>query len=354
MPEQQLRLPWIDALRGLAIILMVPANLSPYFVEPHPMWFRILGSFAAPMFIMVSAGMIVLRGDRHHLTYYLKRGGIVLSIGVLLDILLWGIFPFTSFDVLYPIGLAMPLLYLLRRTETRELFYISVIIILATYVLQALFGYHEEVLEVYFSELWLPGIGRLLQSWFIDGWFPLFPWLGYAFIGALFYRTLFGEGVGRSLHFVTYGIVLTVLGFTLLFVPLPFVRSIADGSILASRGGYSEIFYPPTFAYVFASVGVVLLLSTLLRRLRFPPVHSILAFFGRYAMMVYILHQVIGVWVIEPALAAAGAETISSGPLFAVVNLLTLGLIAGICYGIELLKRRRHPHSLLARVLFGR
>lgn len=354
MPEQQLRLPWIDALRGLAIILMVPANLSPYFVEPHPMWFRILGSFAAPMFIMVSAGMIVLRGDRHNLAYYLKRGGIVLSIGVLLDMLLWQIFPFTSFDVLYPIGLAMPLLYLLRRTDTRELLNISVIIILATYVLQALFGYHEEVLEIYFTEPWLPGIGRLLQSCFIDGWFPLFPWLGYAFIGALFYRTMFGEGVANSRHFLTLAIALTALGFALLFVPLPFIRNIADGSILASRGGYSEVFYPPTFAYVFASIGVVLLLSTLLRRLRFNPGHALLAFYGRYAMMVYILHQVIGVWLIEPAIAAAGSETISSGPLFTAVNLLTLALIGGSCYAIELLKRRRQPRSLLARVLFGR
>ena len=69
MPERQSRLCWIDALRGLAIILMVPANLA----EPHAVWYRILRSFAAPIFIMLSAGMVVLTAERHTLSYYLAR-----------------------------------------------------------------------------------------------------------------------------------------------------------------------------------------------------------------------------------------------------------------------------------------
>lgn len=354
MPEQQLRLPWVDTLRGLAIILMVPANLAPYLSEPHSMWFRILGSFAAPTFIMLSAGMIILRGEKHSLSYYLKRGGIVVGVGVLLDTLLWNIFPFTSFDVLYPIGLAMPLLYLLRKLESRELLYISIILILGTYVLQAIFGYHAEALEVYFDDMWMPSVGRLLQSWFIDGWFPIFPWLGYAFIGALFFRTLFAEGIGISHHFVTLGIVLTIIGFVLLFAPIPFIRNIADGSILETRGGYSEIFYPPTFAYIFTSIGIVVLSSTMLRRMRFNPTHSVLGFFGRHSMMVYILHQVLGAKVLLPILESYGVETIDSGPVFTAANLAVLAIIAAVCYGIEQIKRRRHPKSTIAQVLFGR
>ena len=354
MPEQQLRLPWVDTLRGLAIILMVPANLAPYLSEPHSMWFRILGSFAAPTFIMLSAGMIILRGEKHSLSYYLKRGGIVVGVGVLLDTLLWNIFPFTSFDVLYPIGLAMPLLYLLRKLESRELLYISIILILGTYVLQAIFGYHAEALEVYFDDMWRPSVGRLLQSWFIDGWFPIFPWLGYAFIGALFFRTLFAEGIGISHHFVTLGIVLTIIGFVLLFAPIPFIRNIADGSILETRGGYSEIFYPPTFAYIFTSIGIVVLSSTMLRRMRFNPTHSVLGFFGRHSMMVYILHQVLGAKVLLPILESYGVETIDSGPVFTAANLAVLTVIAAVCYGIEQIKRRRHPKSTIAQVLFGR
>lgn len=354
MPEQQLRLPWIDTLRGLAIVLMVPANLAPYLSEPHSMWFRILGSFAAPTFIMLSAGMIVLRGDKHSFSYYLIRGAIVVGVGVLLDTLLWGILPFTSFDVLYPIGLAMPLLYWLRRADARELLYISIIIILATYVLQAIFGYHAEALEVYFEDLTLPAPDRLLQSWFIDGWFPIFPWLGYAFIGALFFRTLFAEGSGTSHQFLTLGIVLTAAGFALLFVPIPFIRNLADGSILESRGGYSEIFYPPTFAYIFTSIGIVVLSSTLLRRMHFRPTHAVLGFFGRYSMVVYVLHQLLGAKVLQPLIERQGIETIDSGLIFTAANLAVLAVIAAICLGIERLKQYRRPKSTLGQVLIGR
>ncbi len=41
----------IDILRGLAIFTMIAANISPYvLIEPHPFWFRLYGSFAAPLF----------------------------------------------------------------------------------------------------------------------------------------------------------------------------------------------------------------------------------------------------------------------------------------------------------------
>jgi uncharacterized membrane protein len=303
---------------------------------------------------MLSAGMVMMRGEKHNLAYYLKRGGIVIGVGILLDTLLWRIFPFTSFDVLYPIGLAMPLLYLLRHSDRREVLYISIIIILATYVLQALFGYNDVPLEVYFDDLWTPSVGRILQSWFIDGWFPIFPWLGYAFIGALFFRTLFAEGVGTSHHFITLGAVLTVIGFVLLFAPIPFIRNIADGTILVTRSGYSEIFYPPTFAYIFTSIGIVVLSSTLLRRMPLNPTHSVLGFFGRHSMMVYILHQVLGSLVLLPIIESYGEESISSGLLFTLVNVVILLLIGAICYGIELLKHRHPPKSTIAQVLFGR
>lgn len=354
MPEQQLRLPWIDTLRGLAIILMVPANLAPYLAEPHSMLYRILGSFAAPTFIMLSAGMVILRGEKHDLGYYFKRGMIVVGIGVLIDVLLWRIFPFTSIDVLYLIGFSMPLLYLLRRSDSRELLYISIILILATYIVQLFFGYNTVPLEVYFDDLWTPSIGRILQSWFIDGWFPIFPWLGYAFIGALFFRTLFAEGTGTSHHFLLLGAGLTLVGFILLFVPLPFIRNIADGTILATRSGYSEIFYPPTFAYVFTSIGIVVLSSTVLRRMDLSPAHSILGFFGRHSMMVYILHQVLGSLVLLPIIESHGMETIESGPVFTVVNIVMLLLIAAICYGIQILKHRFPPRSTIMQVLVGR
>ena len=55
------RLRWVDSLRGFAILAMIPANLLHYYAEPHPLWYRVFASCAAaPIFIAVSAGMVVL------------------------------------------------------------------------------------------------------------------------------------------------------------------------------------------------------------------------------------------------------------------------------------------------------
>jgi uncharacterized membrane protein len=356
MAETQQRIPWVDALRGLAIILMVPANLSPYFTEPHPMWFRILGSFAAPVFIMLSAGMVILTAERHSLRYFLKRGGLIILTGALIDIMLWKIFPFTSFDVLYPIGLALPLMYLLRNVESRELLYITIIFVIGTYVLQAIFGYHAETLEVYFNDMYLPSVDRIVQSWFIDGWFPIFPWLGYAVLGALLFRTIFAGDLVARHHIMGIGTVLTVIGFVLLFVPVSasVLRNLANESILEVRGGYSEIFYPPTFAYIFTSTGLVILFATILRKIHHVGPLGILAFFGKHSMMVYILHQAMGALIIEPWIASMGLEAIDSGMVFTGVNIAVLAGIALICFGIDRIKLRRPPQSTYARILFGR
>ncbi|MGE5237515.1 MAG: hypothetical protein ACM3ON_01795, partial [Chloroflexota bacterium] len=40
--------------------LMIPANLSPYYAEPHAMWYRIMSSLAAPTFISLSAFRITM------------------------------------------------------------------------------------------------------------------------------------------------------------------------------------------------------------------------------------------------------------------------------------------------------
>ena len=56
----------VDALRGLAIATMVAANLASLVLpEPHPFWFRLYGSFAAPTFILLSGMMVSLTWRRH-------------------------------------------------------------------------------------------------------------------------------------------------------------------------------------------------------------------------------------------------------------------------------------------------
>src|SRR5215471_9562416 len=77
----------IDVLRGLAIFLMVAANLAASSLEePHPLWFRLYGSFAAPLFVLVSGMMVAYSTLRkgYGLRHFLARGAVVILIAVLL------------------------------------------------------------------------------------------------------------------------------------------------------------------------------------------------------------------------------------------------------------------------------
>ena len=91
-----------------------------------------------------------------------------------------------------------------------------------------------------------------------------------------------------------------------------------------------------------------------MRRSPLTGVTNLLAFFGRYSMLVYILHQVIGALVIDPAMTASGAEAIETGPWFTFINLAVLGAIYALCYLAEMIKRRYPPRRTVLQVLFGK
>ncbi|MDH7514556.1 MAG: heparan-alpha-glucosaminide N-acetyltransferase domain-containing protein [Bacteroidota bacterium] len=349
------RVLWIDALRGLAILLMIPANLAPYLSEPHPLWFRIAGSYAAPMFIAISAGMVTFRGSYHRLSYYIKRSLLVLLIGALLDSLLWGIMPGTSWDVLYIIGPGMVVAYMARNARPSTLFIAAAAVFALAFAVRKLAGYDPVPLEVYWSSFSWPEPWRVLRSWFVDGWFPILPWAGFTLFGTAFFRLLFhawNESTGRKL--LAAGLLCAAAGFFLLLLSIPLVENIPGGNIIVSREGYSEIFYPPTPAYLLSAVGVVILAALAVRHVRPHAVTSAVAFFGRYSMLVYILHQVAGDAILNPMIQAYGVESISSGWVFTAAVIGVIAFVALVCFLAERYKKRHPPKSLLLNILFGR
>src|SRR5687768_6816906 len=93
----------LDALRGLAIVAMVASHLArEVLAAPHPMWLRVFSSGAAPLFIVLAGWLTAQTGahKRYPLAHYLHRGGVILLMAVLVDMTLWGLYPFVGFDVL--------------------------------------------------------------------------------------------------------------------------------------------------------------------------------------------------------------------------------------------------------------
>src|SRR3954467_8108237 len=100
----------IDILRGMAIFAMIAANMAAHnLAEPHPFIFRLYGSFAAPTFILLAGMMVSYTAilKKHYFKYYLIRGLGILLVASLIDYFLWDTIPFSTFDVLYIIGLSL-------------------------------------------------------------------------------------------------------------------------------------------------------------------------------------------------------------------------------------------------------
>src|SRR5208337_2164849 len=181
----------VDLLRGIAIALMVGANTVPYLLlPPVPFAIRVLSSLAAPLFILLSGMMVALSRSRkqYDLRYFLIRGGLVLLIAAGLEAVVWGIFPFMDMDVLFLIGISLPLAYLFLRLDREVRWGIILALFCATPVLQLVFGYPPLPLQLPLADAVSGHAGFFLPTlaghWFIGGWFPVFPWLGVALLGA--------------------------------------------------------------------------------------------------------------------------------------------------------------------------
>jgi uncharacterized membrane protein len=349
------RVVWVDFLRGIAIMLMIPANLSPYYAEPHVMWYRFMSSLAAPMFISLSAGMVILNSQKHPFSYFLTRGAAVMLIGVFLDTLLWRILPFASVDVLYVIGLGIPLIYLVHRQTIGVLIASGGIMMIGGPLLQTLVGYNAKVLEIKFSAIYLPEFSRVIASWFVDGYFPLLPWLGYALIGAsLFKYVSQSENKGNTAPLFIVGLILLGAGSLLLFVPTCIIHNLTNGGILASREGYSEIFYPPTYGFLFFSNGTVLVQVALFMRVKQGFWNGIPTFFGRHAMLVYISHQALGEYGLKPLLAGMNLERVSDAYAFLVINILIFVIVAVLCKIADLIKKAHPPRNVFLQIILGK
>ena len=280
----------IDILRGTAIFTMVAANLAGEVLDvDSPFWFRLYGSFAAPLFILISGMMVTFTKQTkgYKLKYFLLRGFMIIMIGALVDTLIWKIYPFMSFEVLYLIGTSIPLAYLFSYLSSVPRWIITIFIFLITPVLQNALGYTDYPSEYY---LWGEKVAEvshetgILNRWIIDGWFPLFPWLGFSFIGInlAFYRWKnLSSRITRGNKNFLIGIVILTLGIALWWYH--------PGSMMI-RDGYLELFYPPTLGYVTSAIGFILVFMWIVDMNNELVFYKPLEALGESALFMYILH----------------------------------------------------------------
>ena len=340
----------IDILRGIAIFTMVAANLSASLLQSDDkvLIFRLYGTFAAPLFIMLAGMMVVITCVKHaNFWHFLKRGGLIVVFGCLLDVLVWHIYPFLSYDVLYLIGICIPVVYLLSKYCTISARIIIVILLIAlTPVLQTQFNYREELISVEISTLRFSDYlgfllsGSTLQRFLLDGWFPVMPWLSFATTGSVLASLLGQDYFFASKRFLATGIALFSIGAALWLVLNPH---------LVMREGYSELFYPPTTGYWFTATGLIFIGFYCVERTQRFAVHAVFLKLGHASLFMYLFHQAVLVFILQPV-GFLNSQPIST---FIPTYLVVIAVMVAVGYRLDKIKQKHKNLPFIVRLIIG-
>lgn len=336
----------IDILRGWAIFTMVAANIAAsVLASPHPFLFRFYGSFAAPLFILISGMMVVFTAQTkgHGLKYFLLRGAMIITVGALIDVLIWKIYPFTTVDVLYLIGISLPLAYLFCRLDALSRWIIIISIFLVTPVLQMNFGYTDYPTEFSLNgeqTIIIENQTGIFNHWIIDGWFPVFPWLGFSLLGVNIANLRWNKSHANfgKINISLIGICILAFGGIIWWL--------YPGSLL-TRAGYSELFYPPTIGYIMSAIGIIVILFSIVDRKPLISAYKPLQLLGESALLMYILHLALIEYVIAPQ------ESEQIFQVFLLIYIVLSSLLISIAYALRVLKTRWKDRPFIVRFLLG-
>ncbi|HAJ57606.1 MAG TPA: hypothetical protein DCL35_07560 [Candidatus Omnitrophica bacterium] len=335
----------IDVLRGLAIFTMVAANMAAsVLAPPHPFWFRLYGSFAAPLFIFISGMMIAIVAAKraHGLKYYFARGVMVILCGVFVDVFIWRIYPFMSVDVLYLIGLSLPFAYLFMRFKGLSAWAAVVLVFLAAPLLRNTLGYTAYPLEIRFMEgpaNIVENAAAVAKHWVIDGWFPVFPWIGFSLLGVIAadLRGRSGNSFGKA-GILFFGLAVLALG-VIIWRFFPAAHMV--------RKGYSELFYPADTGYSVAAIGLIIVLFSAVdlkaSLLAFKPLQAL----GESALFMYIFHLLLIRYCISPTWHGQGIEA-----FWAIYVILSFVLVL-IAYELKAVKVKWKNKPFVVQFLLG-
>jgi uncharacterized membrane protein len=345
----------IDIIRGIAIFIMLGANVLGYVTscEFHPLWFDVVSSFAAPLFVLLSGYMVAINAAKKHQSssYYLLRGGMLILTAVLIDSVLWQLLPFATFDVLYIIGLGMPVVFLLKKKSIWVKVSFIAIILAITVALRHFWEYMDFPMEIEFlsdeADYSDYTVFNVVKAVLYDGWFPIFPWLAVPVLGSIFAHFRKEEDNNfADVKVVAIGSILAIIGFTWLY--FGYTNEIAfDG--LVKREPYGELFYPATIPFLTGATGVCLLIFSFVDKTRQSVVWQPLTIFGQTSLFNYILHSAIIAYIIYPYFED-NLQPISIG--WIVYGLLVIVSFL-LSWGVAAMKKKIKSKNFLFNFYFG-
>lgn len=340
----------LDVLRGIAICLMVQNQVAVSLLgSGFPTWAEIyvmLGSFAPALFVML-AGMGVVRTSlyrRYALKHFLLRAFfLAITAALVVDVAIWRSMPFVSAEILYLIALSLPVAYLFQKLRSPLRWGVIAAIVVLTPLLQHAFGYTP-----FPTDLSLSGIPTrtssalnttgIVQHWTVDGWFPIFPWLGVALLGVNIGLMRWDTKQAASFatpRFIALGTILLVVGISLWVV---------TDTHMYNRGGFRELIFPPTIAYLLTAIGQIVLLACLIDWRPNLRLYRPLIVFGEASLFMYWFHLLVA--------ELLPFRTDLSGVLGAIL-LASLVFFLGFAYVIRTVRKRFPGRSPLFKYVLG-
>lgn len=333
------RLYYLDAIRGIALFIMVFANCAPYLLQlPHAFAVRAVDSVAAPVFIAL-AGYGISRLSKENTSWIdfrlIRRGLLTILVAALIDSLIWGIMPFTGYDVLYLIGFGVVLAAFIPRLPNFWLVALILTIISMSFYFQSRGHYQGNLQDFplesqHWREMYLNHKAGLIY-----GWFPVFPWLAVFLFGYLGGKNILRFG---RYKLITSMVLVLLISFSLIVM--------YHGDKLV-RMGYSELFYPADLTFLVFALGITALVwinRTFFNHRAF----YVFRILGRSSLFVYILHAILISFALNPLFALRGKNV-----------LLTLLLLYAVIYAFSLLllyikqMRMWKKTPYLLRFIFG-
>jgi uncharacterized membrane protein len=319
------RLVGIDVFRTLAIIIMIIANSAPYLEnKPIPYGIRLICSIAAPIFIFLSGfvfSQTIKEGDLNLSKW--KNSIYLIITGALIDLMVWRIKPFNTFDILYLIGISQLINLAIRNFSITVKCVIWIIIVVFS------FSYKNEYRFINDDLLLVNSLNAEhvieFKRLFLDGWFPLFPWFTYSLLGSILGEFLKKE---RLIKFPNLLISLMLCISGLIYL-------ITNPIIQEYRDDYVELFYPVKIPYFIFSISLAFVGTNILLKInQLPNYLSKLIILGEHSLFVYLIHTIIISYIIKPITTSS----IEINHLF-IYLIFILSLYAAVYFLKHLLKK---------------
>ena len=370
------RIPAIDNLRGLVMVLMTLDHTRDFFINvefnpldlshttPALFLTRWITHFCAPVFIFLagtSAYLSCCRIGKVELSrFLLTRGLWITFLGITFESIVWSYTPdfsVISGSVLWAIGWSMICLALLVFLPLPWIMAFSLVMISGhnafDSISQADLGSFGPLWAVLHTGEKIQLTGHLV----FNPYYPLIPWLGVMAIGYCFGRLMaLNEGERNRM---LYGIGIALF---LAFIAIRYSNLYGDPRPwLPQKSRLFTMFsfidcdkYPPSLCYLLMTLGPAIALLPLIDRLSGKPA-GILQVFGQTPMFFYLLHlpviillSLLNALVIMRLNTPTGSNFLDSFPkaygyglpVVYLVWLLVLSLLYPACKKFRELKRK--------------